>query len=79
MGADGDASLDTRLETIERRMGRLERLINVVLEKQEHHMLKIERRIDVSFEKVGFSVERAREDIQDFLVEQLGPTEKLGH
>jgi hypothetical protein len=52
MSAGEDVSLEGRLETIEKRLGRLEQLINVVLEKHEKSALRIERRIESALEKV---------------------------
>jgi hypothetical protein len=71
MSAGEDVSLEGRLETIEKRMGRLEQLINVVLEKQEQRSLKIERRIELAFEGVGNRVEGLRERLEDVFFAEI--------
>jgi hypothetical protein len=69
------ASVEGRLETIERRMGRLEQLINVVLEKQEKNTLKIERRIEFPLDNIRYSVEQLREDLQASWFDSLAKPE----
>jgi hypothetical protein len=71
MSAKEDVSLARRLETIEKRMGRLEQLINVVLEKQEQRSVKIERRIELAFDAVGNRIEGLRERLEDVFFAEI--------
>jgi len=62
----------SRLANIEKRMGRLEQLINVVLTKQEKTTLDIERRIGLSLDRIRYSVDQVREDLQAEWFDEAG-------
>jgi hypothetical protein len=62
---------EKHLEIIAKRLGRLEQLINVVLEQQEKRALKLERRIELSFERTEYSVAALREYLQDSFLDEV--------
>jgi hypothetical protein len=67
----GDVSLNERLESIEKRMGRLEQLINVVLEKQEKRSVNVERAIKFALERMEGHIDRNFEDIENVLIAEM--------
>jgi hypothetical protein len=71
MSADGDVSLGERLEVIERRMGRLEQLINVVLEKQERLSTNSEKAIVYAIERAEGRIGRSFEDSTNELLAEI--------
>jgi hypothetical protein len=65
------AHVEEHFEVIAKRLGRLEQLINVVLEQQEKRALKLERRIELSFERTEYSVAGLREYLQDSFLDEV--------
>lgn len=71
MGADGDVSLGERLGVIERRLGRLEQLINVVIEKQERLSTNAEKAILFALQRMEGHIERTFEDSTNELLAEM--------